>query len=294
MNNYLIVLTIIACAIIIILGLIMATLNSKLQTYLKNDGNTISIDKTPMVAHDMYEDFLVDFRADRFLSGNIGIATTPVSYYQGHNVLGGGTQDEPRVQVPEKVVRIIVKPVDIVDELKTSPTKWSLEGIDDKIKMFKAKSEMIVQQYAKQEVNALIQCLEARKKYDIKLECRLLRNDAMETISHETAREYFAKYDITDEKKIDNVIKKHNLRMGDPDIFIPELPNEAIQTMYEYTQVVQEITNKKPRYYIIAGQNDFQKVEKKRDPILLGQSPFGFYYHILGAWDTEMLYLPEL
>ena len=39
---------------------------------------------------------------------------------------------------------------------------------------------------------------------------------------------------------------------------------------------------------------DFEKQYERRDPILLAQSPFGFYYHILGAWDTEMLYLPEL
>jgi len=36
------------------------------------------------------------------------------------------------------------------------------------------------------------------------------------------------------------------------------------------------------------------ELDEKRDPILLAQSPFGFYYNILGAWEKEMVYLPEL
>ena len=38
----------------------------------------------------------------------------------------------------------------------------------------------------------------------------------------------------------------------------------------------------------------FRKAYEKRDPILLAQSPFGFYWQILGAWDKEMLLLGEL
>ena len=40
--------------------------------------------------------------------------------------------------------------------------------------------------------------------------------------------------------------------------------------------------------------HEIQEKYKQRDPILLVQSPFGFYWQILGAWDKEMLILSEL
>ncbi len=44
----------------------------------------------------------------------------------------------------------------------------------------------------------------------------------------------------------------------------------------------------------IADKKDFEKKDKRRDPILLAQSPFGHFWQILGAWDKEMLFLEEL
>ena len=51
---------------------------------------------------------------------------------------------------------------------------------------------------------------------------------------------------------------------------------------------------KKPVFYVIAEPDKFRKAYEKRDPILLVQSPFGFYWQILGAWDKEMILLSEL
>jgi hypothetical protein len=45
---------------------------------------------------------------------------------------------------------------------------------------------------------------------------------------------------------------------------------------------------------VIAEPDKFRKAYEKRDPILLVQSPFGFYWQILGAWDKEMMLLSEL
>ena len=50
----------------------------------------------------------------------------------------------------------------------------------------------------------------------------------------------------------------------------------------------------RPIFYVIATEDKFRKAYEKRDPILLVQSPFGFYWQILGAWDKEMILLSEL
>ena len=82
--------------------------------------------------------------------------------------------------------------------------------------------------------------------------------------------------------------------MKSSDIFIPEFPDDAIKLMKEYTENMLLICKKKPIFYVIAEPDKFKEAYAKRDPILLVQSPFGFYWQILGAWDKEMLLLSEL
>jgi len=88
-------------------------------------------------------------------------------------------------------------------------------------------------------------------------------------------------------------LDKHLLVRKAVEIFIPDFPVEAIKTMQTYTDKVMEVCGKKPIFYVIAEDDNFKKAYGKRDPILLAQSPFGFYWYILGAWDKEMLLLSE-
>ncbi len=76
--------------------------------------------------------------------------------------------------------------------------------------------------------------------------------------------------------------------------FVPDFPSEAIKAMKEYTDMCVSLCNKKPIFYVIADGKDFQTVNKRRDPILLAQSPFGHFWQILGAWDKEMVFLGDL
>lgn len=242
----------------------------KLKTKLKSIWKIISHkdDGSIPVPADAYfngddETFLVDFRGDRFGSGY------PVS---GNSI---DSSDHKAVTVP-------VKPRDVINELGRKPSLWSMEGLDVKLSILRTKAKLITQRFAKQEVEGLIICLENRRKYDKKCSLGM------------TFREYFSHHDTTDEVKIDALLKKHNLVMKPADIFVPEFPADAVKIMDECTKLTEELCHKKPRFFVIANEDQFRDANGKRDPILLVQSPFGFYYHILGAWDKEMLYLPEL
>ena len=174
-----------------------------------------------------------------------------------------------------KKYKIKVKPIDVLNELEVIPTPFSLEKLDEKIGIMKMKSDLITQVHSKREVKALIERLNNRKKYT--------KNKA-----------FFDKFQNTNDEKIDNLLNKYDLVMKESDIFIPEFPNDAITVMKEYTDMVNSICKKKPIFYVIAEPSLFRKAYEKRDPILLVQSPFGFYWQILGAWDKEMLLLGEL
>ena len=91
-----------------------------------------------------------------------------------------------------------------------------------------------------------------------------------------------------------DLLKKYELVHRSADLFIPEFPDIAIKIMKEYEGKCVTITKKKPVFYVIATEDSFKKQIKRRDPILLVQSPFGFFWQILGGWDKAMMLLSEL
>ena len=169
--------------------------------------------------------------------------------------------------------KISIKPIDILDQVEMPPRVLDLTNLDDKIDVMKRKAEFVKNHYSKREMKGLVECLENRKKYD---------------------HIFFGRYSTTTIDHINTLCAKYDLCIREVDLFIPELPTEAVVSMEEYEKKVMEITGKKGIYYVIATASDFKDAYGRRDPILLAQSPFGFYYDILGAWDKEMLILSEL
>ena len=184
---------------------------------------------------------------------------------------GSGVIDSTNAQ-PSKIK---IKPIDVLKELELIPTPFNLALIDDKIQILRDKAKLIKQNYSRREVEGLIERMENRKKYN-------------------EFKEYFEQFPNTNDEKIDAILEKYELVMKTSDIFIPEFPDVAIKTMTEYIEKVKAVCGKAPIFYVIAEVSQFKKAYEKRDPILLVQSPFGFYWQILGAWDKEMILLSEL
>lgn len=185
----------------------------------------------------------------------------------GNLVVEGSEDSKPQ--------KIAIKPIEVLDQLERVPTHWTLTNLDDKISVLEYKSKLITQEYSKREVQALIERLKNRKKYA-------------------KFKSFFEQFDNTTDEKIDKLLQKYDLEMHTSDLFVPEFPDEAVAVMKSYTQQMKKLCKKKPVFYVIAEPSDFKKKYEKRDPILLVQSPFGFYWQILGAWDTEMILLSEL
>jgi len=206
-------------------------------------------------SNELYDNFLFDF-----------------SNYGDGAIYRGGTIYDDNGKVLEKIQ---IKPIDILNELEVTPNILSLQNINDKIEILKIKESIITQKYAKREISGLIERLENRKKY----------NDF---------KEFFCQFQNTTEEAIAKITEKYTLVMKDADLFVPEFPIDAVNIMQKYSEKTKEVCGKNVEFYVIATSDSFKDVSGKRDPILLAQSPFGFFYQILGAWDKEMLYLPEL
>lgn len=103
------------------------------------------------------------------------------------------------------------------------------------------------------------------------------------------------KYPHTTSALVEQVLKDNSgIKCDKADNLIPDFPSDAVKAMKEYDKMCLDICGKKTNFYVIAKNEDFQKQNKRRDPILLAQSPFGFFWQILGAWDSEMIYLGDL
>lgn len=225
------------------------------------------------------ESYLFDFKNlqtqyNGFASSSSGF-DAPIPINSSVSVENDDNTGISQIVIGKATKRIEIKPIDALKELETVPNAFTCSLLDEKIEMFKQKEKLIVQRYAKREVTALLERLENRKKYS----------------KH---RAFFESYQNTTDEKIDDLLKKYDLVMKTSDIFVPEFPQEAIDQMSKYTEKMKLICDKKPVFYVIAQPDKFRKLYEKRDPILLVQSPFGFFWQILGAWDEEMLLLGEL
>jgi len=217
--------------------------------------------------------FLFDFK--NYQSGYRGNGVTLTTTFMNFSGSDGSSDNDSPVDADKKPKKIAVKPIDVVNELETIPTPWTLSNLQDKIEILEYKRDLITQKYSKREVEAMIERLENRKKWD-------------------KFRKFFDGYQNTTDEKIDVLLDKYDLVMKTSDLFVPEFPDIAIQTMKSYSDHMMKLCKKKPVFYVIAEPDKFRKAYEKRDPILLVQSPFGFYWQILGAWDKEMMLLSEL
>lgn len=177
-------------------------------------------------------------------------------------------------------------PKDVFSELGTVPTPITLEGLDEKIETLERTIDLVRVSRAGGNANTakdVVERLRNRVHY---------RDD-------EATRVFFDSFKSTTDDMIVSLLTKHDhLRIGPVDDFLIELPDDAQKTMLRYADKTVELFKTKPVFYIIANATDFARAENdrtRRDPILLVQSPFGFFWQILGAWGAEeMMALHEL
>lgn len=238
-------------------------------------------------AHEMLEKstHLIDFIKD---TGGSGSSTWGESYAVLTEVSTGAVTavtSKPKTDKPVEKPKDELTPKGIYklkmlnDEgfkMKTDP-----KYLDEQIETFKEKLGMIKKtdwdmNRGTTEIASILKRFENRKKYP-------------------EFKEFYEEFPYTTTARINDLVKEHSyLKLGQVEQFLADMPKDAIDTMKRYTKETERLCGKKPIYYIIAKKKDFEKSEKRRDPILLAQSPFGHFWQILGAWDEEMLLIEEL
>jgi len=164
---------------------------------------------------------------------------------------------------------------------KTFKLNTDPKYVDEQLSSFKDKLALIKSaeydmRRGTNEIASIVIRLENRKKYP-------------------EVKNIFEEFPYTTTSKINAVVKDHDyLKIDLVDQFMADMPKEAIDAMKKYNEGCKKLCGKQAMFYIIADKKDFKKTDKRRDPILLAQSPFGHFWQILGAWDEEMMFLEEL
>lgn len=184
-------------------------------------------------------------------------------------------KDEPKKLTPKEVHQLDM----LRDEsfkLNTDPKYVDAQLLDFKDKLALIQSEEYDMRRGVNEIASIIQRLENRKKY----------GDFKKT---------FDEFPYTTTSRINSVIKGNDhLKLGQVAQFMADMPAEATLAMKRYNEGTMKLCGKQAVFYIIADKKDFQRSDKRRDPILLAQSPYGHFWQILGAWDEEMMFLEQL
>jgi len=258
------------------------------EIFRHNSGETLILNARNELKEDK---FLPDFFNNNTLSGLMDFE--PVNYLSYSGSMDSSTTTNPAttiVKVSEKreegkIPKKEYSPKTIFKlhllnekdfKINTDP-----DYVDKQVEILKDKLSLI--QSSKydmgngvKEVASILIRMENRKKYS-KFE------------------KFYSEYAYTTNKKIASVIKKHSyLKIDKVEQFLADMPEDAIKSMTEYKIKTKSLCDKLPIFYIIANKKDFQKTDKRKDPILLAQSPFGHFWSILGAWDEEMILLDEL
>jgi hypothetical protein len=184
-----------------------------------------------------------------------------------------------------------VQPIDVLHELEKMPTPFSLINLQDKLVGVKKRLELMKimksegsthPKHTVQELEGYIQILENRIKY-------AHSKDA------DGYRSFFTSFDYISADSVNRLLAKYpSLRQGTVATFIPDIPDKAVEDMEAYKEMTKELCGKYPNFSIIAPKKDFQRNDKKRDPILLVQSPLCTQYQLIGAWGPELMLVPEL
>lgn len=181
--------------------------------------------------------------------------------------------------------KALLAPVQVLRELDRVPNAFTLMDIDKKAALYESVAACVRSDAGGGIKNTL-------KDVQRRVKARCKYRDSKEV------RKFFDQFQTTSCDSIDALLDRHkHLKIGPADDFIPEMPDDALEAMVLYTKMCVKVTGEKPCFYLIAPDKEFKKkkeVRQKRDPILLVQAPFGFYWQILGAWSHEMLLLEEI
>lgn len=188
---------------------------------------------------------------------------------------GGTTRYQEGVP---KDTRKVVKPKDVIGELNVKKPNLDFTNLDERIKAIRKRIDFMEDDLGIEatEEKIALTWLEARKK----------------AVSLGILDEF--KWPVTTGEEVRKLLRKYKLEQGSITNYHLAIPAEAIDEMEKYVKLCRKVTKEEVEVFIIADEVEKRDKFRRKDPIIIATSPFGKYFHIIGAWDKEVEILHEL
>lgn len=167
------------------------------------------------------------------------------------------------------------KPVQVVGEIIAKKPEIQTGGLKDQIKIVEARLKVLKKYGGNTSDETLaLQFLKARQKYT-------------------KTEKLFSEWPITTDEMIQELVKKYKVQFVNFYSYSKSLPIQATEQLEKFGAAWEKVVDDdtKPDLRMIT---DYKGTEHKKDPILLAASPFGAWWHILGAWDEEVKIVDDL
>lgn len=189
-------------------------------------------------------------------------------------------------KLTNKDERIAKKPVEVFQEIILEPTECpqiNFEDLEGQIALVERRRRVLREEIGMRgtpdEDEALIFLYSRQKLQKLK-------------------GEHAFTWPVTTRDKITKLCKTYKLELVNFRGYYKTVPMEAIDELEKFCKEYERFTDTEPDFKLIIDDapapEERQSRERKKDPILLASSPFGRWYHVLGAWDKEVLVIDEL
>lgn len=214
------------------------------------------------------------------------MSTRDTGFGRGHfidirNIAGDLVVTGTMGTIPEgknlPLIRKIEAPVALVSQIIKPELNMDFKDLDIKIKQIKTRLSKLKRRSMDYEnaKRALIY-LNSRKNYP-------------------KYKDEFANWKVTTKEKLEKLEEDYQITIDDIKNYEDYIPDEALNEMEKYVNVCKKLSGGyEPHIRIICYSHEAEKAKNSKDPIIIGESPFGNFWFILGAWDKEVELVPKL
>jgi hypothetical protein len=175
--------------------------------------------------------------------------------------------------------RIDSNPVDVVKQLiQPNIPLLYLENLDKAISVVNARIKIIKKNKLDfDEEKLALLYLKARKRF-------------------RKCPEILSPWPVVTEAAINDLLAKYKLCRVPINSYISTIPTEGLEEISKFRTAWGKlwVDSDEAEIILIVKESVAREVERKKDPIVLGKSPVGNWWHLIGAWDEEVKYVSDI
>ncbi len=105
-----------------------------------------------------------------------------------------------------------------------------------------------------------------------------------------------SKWPIVTDAAVTDLLNRHKLCRVSMRNYTSVIPTDGLIEISKFREAWNKlwVGTEDPEIVLIVKESLMRETEKRKDPIVLGRSPLGNWWHLIGAWDEEVKYVNDI